>query len=145
MSWQFTQWGMKPEEVLDASAEPLEDASAETGFGPEASMESQLGQRALLRSAWSAGEFRFTVYFFFDERRNLSSVKLLLSDSSQSRALQLALIQRYGSAECEGHEYFDFLRWNTTSEVISFFGPISDEVPCNVVYVAINTWATARL
>ncbi len=85
--WQFTRWGMTPEQVQAASP------TVQLGENRSASSSAS---RVLASAPYSANGMSFDVRFGFDAGRRLNKVSLELADLSQCTALNAALRSVYG-------------------------------------------------
>ena len=89
--WEYTSWGMSPEQVLAASAgkasknDDVEERSTDDAFG-------------LLKAPHNAGKFKFEVIFLFDKVSNkLTTVNLQLMNHNVGHDLHGALMTKYGA------------------------------------------------
>jgi hypothetical protein len=90
--WQYTKWGMTPEQVLAASKGKLRRCSVDACKG-----QATDNTAAQFYGEYVAGEFFFTVYTMFDKRSNkLTSVNLILSDPAQGDSLVGSVRAKYG-------------------------------------------------
>jgi hypothetical protein len=83
--WQFTKWGMTPEQVIAAS-------------GGQASAVSPTGSTAastLARMPFASGDLQFTASFVFDPARRLNMVRLEQTKGSGKVAYD-ALVAKFG-------------------------------------------------
>ncbi|HVT59301.1 MAG TPA: hypothetical protein VHR45_12975 [Thermoanaerobaculia bacterium] len=133
--WQYTKWGMTPEQVIKAahskSRQITRLVERQQGAAEDA---GRVGQKALLSGEWSSGRFEFEVHFFFNPRRKLASVELTLANSEDEHVLANELTKRYGVPEDSGSVAGEFHRWRTQTEEIWFFGTIGAGFPTRVVY-----------
>jgi len=84
--WQYTTWGMSPEQVIAASK-----GAAELGSG-EMSVQGDAKKGAVGR--YAAGDYQFSVNFWFGSA-GLSTVSLTLRSDVQCRGLQRDLLAKY--------------------------------------------------
>lgn len=84
--WQYTTWGMTPEQVVAASA-----GAAELGSG-EISAQGDAKKGAIGR--YSAGDYQFSVSFWFNST-GLSTVSLTMRNDVQCLGLQRDLLAKY--------------------------------------------------
>src|SRR5215472_17354015 len=89
--WQYTRWGMTPEQVMAASAGQLK-ACDEACKGQDTNI-----QIARFLGPYQSGLFKFTAYMLFDRRSNtLAQVTLGLNQPNDAGALIGALRLEYG-------------------------------------------------
>ena len=103
--WQYTRWGMTMDEVVVASkgraTRPKKPNTVEDG--------SILN---LLSAPYTANRLKFKAEFWFaEEDRRLSSVRLSLIKISQCPDMRGALTNVYGPAEKSKTSLGEFLRW----------------------------------
>ncbi|MQX45741.1 hypothetical protein [Sinorhizobium medicae] len=103
--WQYTRWGMTVDEVLVASkgkaSKPKKPNTVEDG--------SILN---LLSAPYNVNRLRSKAEFWFSEEdRRLSNVRLSLMKISQCPELRGALTNVYGPAEKSKTSLGEFLRW----------------------------------
>ncbi len=122
--WQFTKWGMTPEQLMkkapvSVTKVPAEERSQHEGLTTEG------GMIPLLQSDWNSGSFRFHVCYRFDAGKHLSAIDLEILDDSQATDVANALTGKYGKPESEsGPGYMLASRnWTTQDETIEFLGP----------------------
>jgi hypothetical protein len=89
--WQYTRWGMSPDEVLAASKGQLKRCDAKACLGRDTGSD-----RALLFGSHSSGEFKFDAFANFDKANKLSRVHLNLINPELGSTLVDALRLRYG-------------------------------------------------
>jgi len=111
-NWQFTKWGMTPEQVIAASAGKASMTSAENSRGRSAG-----SLTAKVEMPYSVGEFEFRADFSFDQNNQLAEVTLQLETGTMS-ALRVALEQKYGAALPHGN-------WHSEGDEIILF-PIGE-------------------
>jgi hypothetical protein len=93
--WEFTKWGMSPEQVVQASngqARP-----------PRPDIPS-----VLLTQDWQSGQFLFAVEYFFEKRaggQRLTRIQLLLKNTELRDEVLADLKRKYGTprGELKGH------------------------------------------
>lgn len=90
--WQYTRWGMSPDQVIAASGGKARVATAD-----EASRYARLaGMTARAIGDYQTEEMRFSVEFHHDTTGALQLVALTLRDWSGNNRLREALLARYG-------------------------------------------------
>lgn len=112
-NWQWTQWGMTGEEVRAAAPTKVVPTTPEERSANSMSDGSQI---ALLSGRYSAGDFKFIVYFLFNDN-GLKCVSLKLADPSKSPALLSALIAKYGEGKDLTDQYMIGRRWTADDQV----------------------------
>ena len=94
--WQYTRWGMKPEEVVQASG----------GIGVKETKpqrHSTETEIALLVAPYTTGRFTFRARFLFNKTTGgLARVHLDLINVKLCNDLHGALVSRYGEPSSEG-------------------------------------------
>lgn len=85
--WQYTKWGMTPDQVVAASK-----GTAELGSGE---MSAQGDAKKGATGRYAAGDYQFSVNFWFNGT-GLSAVSLSLRNDAQCLALQRDLLAKYG-------------------------------------------------
>lgn len=107
-NWQFTKWGMTPEQVIAASGGKASMTSAENLRSRSAG-----SLTAKVEMPYSVGEFEFRADFSFDQNNQLAEVTLNLKKGTMS-ALRVALEQKYGAALPRGN-------WHSEGDEILLF------------------------
>lgn len=98
-NWQFTSWGMTPEQVQQASGGT---ARPTTPDEKKAYTYSDQGIAAEETMPYTAGDLSFTAYFLFGAR-GLQGVSLKLNGGeAQSQELQHTLVDKYGTPPVRG-------------------------------------------
>jgi hypothetical protein len=145
--WQYTKWGMTPEQVIKAAHSRSKQVARLVDQQQKAAEDAgRVAQKALLSGDWSSGRFQFEVRFFFDSHRKLASVELTLANSENEGDLINELTKRYGAPVASDSSVMEFRRWRTPTEEIWFYGgmgptpPVgaratSPAIPASVVYV----------
>ena len=113
--WQYTQWGMTPEQVMAASAGQLKICD-EACKGLDTDL-----QIARFRGPYQSGPFKFTAYMLFDRRNNtLAQVTLDLNQRNDTDALIGALISNYGTpVAIDFSEPIRFIMWRNSIDEIN--------------------------
>jgi hypothetical protein len=89
--WQYTRWGMTPDQVMAASTDQLK-ACDEACKGQDTNI-----QIARFFGPYQSGPFNFTAYMLFDRQNNtLAEVTLDLNQPNDAGALVDALKLKYG-------------------------------------------------
>jgi hypothetical protein len=98
--WQYTRWGMKPEEVVEASGNVAVP-------DPNSKAHSTDSANAVLVAPYTSGRFEFRASFLFDKKSGLLGwVNLSLLDPSLCPNLYGALYSRYGKPESQSKSPF---------------------------------------
>lgn len=100
--WQYTRWGMSPEDVMAASAGI---ARANDDRGKDATGVF----RALLKADYDALGHEFTAYFGFDANNQLVHIGLEPNDPSQCGAIRADMLSTYGPPEHTAA--WDLMKW----------------------------------
>lgn len=124
--WEYTRWGMTPQQVVDASAGSAAPIATEESEGKKLVPE---GTPPALKSAWRTGDFRFTAYFYFDDSDALTRVILDLEDGDD-RGVMGALVERYGEPFRQAStwsrrsgpdlSFTDMAAWQTPTDQIGY-------------------------
>lgn len=128
--WQYTKWGMTPDEVIAAS----NGAASESTPSPD----SEPSEIVTLASAdYVASGYEFWVSFGFSADRRLSEVSLSLRDSDKCVYLADALDRRYGRPVSREGGLLTVITWHEpdsgNSSELQVFG--DDEIIwCHLVY-----------
>jgi len=102
--WQYTSWGMSPEQVVRASAGEARLISDQDKPG-----ERILGDVEKVRGHSTSGSLRFDTQFFFDSNNGLSLVILTLQGDPRQNypILETALLGKYGAPIEDKFSRFD--------------------------------------
>lgn len=93
-NWQFTQWGMSVEEVIQAGNGSVERYRGMPLIYPRGTIDSE----ELLKSEFEAEGILFDAYFLFDEKnKKLVEVILIAADKSKCSILLPRLLIIYGA------------------------------------------------
>ncbi len=112
-NWQFTTWGMTPDQVTGA-------AHGGTHLVDPSTRDSIDGDRILLEAPYSAGAFNFAAGFAFDSANHLDRVHLVLQ-SGDAVALRAALLKKYGDPQHADPDFEAFggrIVWVTSADEI---------------------------
>lgn len=112
--WQYTRWGMTPEQVMAASTGQLK-ACDKTCKGRDTSI-----QIARFLGPYQPGPFKFTAHMIFDTRNNaLAQVLLDLNRPNDTDALIDALMLKYGTPiAADLSEPIQIMTWHNSTDVI---------------------------
>jgi hypothetical protein len=112
-AWQYTTWGMTPDQVIRAAHAGMNEVDPSTRSSVD-------GDKILLETPYAAGTFNFTAGFAFDSTNHLDRVRLVLQ-SGDAAELHVALAKRYGEPKHEDSDFDAFggrITWITAAETI---------------------------
>lgn len=89
--WQFTKWGMTPEEVSASSHGELQPT--------QPNERENRGGLPLLKMEYQSRDFRFSAKFVFNKQRRLSAVILDPLDMGECGQIQQSVLSQYDKAE----------------------------------------------
>lgn len=113
--WQYTRWGMTPEDVARAAGNAAVSTSAE-----EIKKWRHGDLTPLNKAAYRTDKFRFTAIFYYTPERRLQEVALQLEDGD-ARELLFAMRDRYGAPVREQLEgLLQFMVWELPDEIVRF-------------------------
>lgn len=114
-NWQYTRWGMTPEQVMAASTGQLK-ACYDACKGQDTNI-----QIARFLGPYQSGPFNFTAYMLFDRRSDtLAQVTLDLSQPSAASALIGALGRQYGEpAVTDYSKSMEVIMWRNSTDDIN--------------------------
>ena len=121
--WEWTTWGMTPDEVIAAS-----DGTA-TAAEPDPS-KSLGGFDLRAEGSWSKNGFSYTAGYYFDAAGGLSFVALTLTEPARCGELRAALAEDLGPPQ---HSVKVADRWTEKDDAISVNDAALIEV-CRLVY-----------
>jgi hypothetical protein len=118
--WQYTRWGMTPEETLAASKGKLKRCD------PCDIQTNDTAAAAQLFGPYQSGEFNFTAFAFFDKRTNkLAHVTLKLTTPEKGLDLIGTLRIRYGEPAMQSTSAVMILFvWREPKDQISIAGGV---------------------
>ncbi|HEY0833899.1 MAG TPA: hypothetical protein VGE72_08335 [Azospirillum sp.] len=142
--WQYTRWGMTPDEVKAACACTMDVLT------PEEIQQYTYGKgRALLKTTYTSGEHRFTARFVFGKSDGLlSRVELLLNADSDVFSLKRDLLEKYGKpSEEKKTKFSEMYWWHTPSGRVYYFlaGSIKTGFSGHIEYYAPRTSSVGGL
>lgn len=113
--WQYTKWGMTPEQVVAAS----KGAATATTDEERRQFSTTDGKSvALVKARYTSGSYQFDVHFLFDDGK-LSLVSLNLDESDEG-LLAGDLTAKYGPPiDHSRSDIVEVTKWQTPSEDIS--------------------------
>ena len=116
--WEFTKWGMSPEQVVQASKGQARPP------GPEEDISS-----VLLTQDWQSGRFLFTVSYIFKKDaggQRLREVKLQLRNTQLRGQLLDALKKKYGTSKEERKGPINLVEWQHSGDSIHYLTDLKD-------------------
>jgi hypothetical protein len=114
-NWQYTKWGMSPEQVVSAS-----HGIATVTSDQERRSNDPVGSTdtTLLSAPYQSGSYKFTAYFYFSKESRLSFVELHLV-SGDSNSLIGSLRNKYGNPTSEDNSsVLTSLSWDVGPDLI---------------------------
>lgn len=111
--WEWSKWGMTPDEVAAASKGTVKTVAAD-------SSKSISGWDLDATGAWTQYDFSFTANFFFDAAsKGLMAVALDLPDAKKCGDLRKALVAAYGApANTQETENISVLDWTAAGNAV---------------------------
>jgi hypothetical protein len=152
--WEYTKWGMTPQQVVSASRSLTRKSS---DLHPDSD-----GNVTKLVAPYQSGKFSFEAQFGFDATDRLSSVTLVLNDKSAGMGtdmdmgadmknmdkgvchdLQLSVKSAYGPPQGGGaaHMQYGIETWRDQNNKNNVTYTVLDGVGCYVQYSAIKAAA----
>jgi hypothetical protein len=150
--WEYTKWGMTPQQVVSASRNLTRKSS---DLRPDSD-----GNVTKLVAPYQSGKFSFEAQFGFDATDRLSSVTLVLNDKSAGmdmdmgadmknmvkgvcHDLQLSVKSAYGSPQGGGaaHMQYSIETWQDQTNKNKLTYTVLDGVGCYVQYSALKSAA----
>jgi hypothetical protein len=150
--WEYTKWGMTPQQVVSASRNLTRKSS---DLHPDSD-----GNVTKLVAPYQSGKFSFEAQFGFDATDRLSSVTLVLNDKSAGmdmdmgadmknmdkgvcHDLQLSVKSAYGPPQGGGaaHMQYSIETWQDQNNKNNVTYTVLDGVGCYVQYSAIKAAA----
>jgi hypothetical protein len=128
--WQYTKWGMTPEQVIDASGGSVSKIPEE-----QQKERSRSGFLGKLSGSYTTGDFHFGVDFQFSKNK-LEMIALTPTEYDRCKRLQSALLAQYGSPwENRSDRYGPNLIWldRAHGNTISFSHVPSVSL-CHILY-----------
>jgi hypothetical protein len=118
--WQYTKWGMTPEEVIAAAQKAGEEPPK--WITDEAEKNNY---HALLKGAYHSGKYVFTAYFHFnDDTKRFESFTLYLQDIEIGFSLFHDMVKLYGKPYTVDRTLASvgwiITKWHTTSDEIAY-------------------------
>jgi hypothetical protein len=103
-NWQYTRWGMSPDQVIAASKNKAHTASDPAMHGTDEA-------RNLLDGKYQSQGFDFDINFLFDPSNKLSHVNLHLVTPADCPKLQGRLSNIYGPPKTSATPIVSFAKW----------------------------------
>lgn len=134
--WQYTKWGMTPEQTIAASGGTAVSTTEEEKRSQSPANKSG---EALVKAPYQSGDFQFNAYFIFRKDR-LVAVSLGLKDSTITSAYLLSSIQlKYGKPLSETRDSaYSVLTWRNQDEQITIM-TIGKGESLSINYQALRT------
>lgn len=134
--WEYTKWGMTPDQVVKAS-----NGAVKTMPPGQRMKSSAMHFENGASGSFTKGALRFAVNFDFDEKsQGLVCVRLTLLDQAQSAAFKEALTKSYGPPQGGSNAGLDMLSW-TPGDVIEYIamaGVSAEARHCKKGYGVLN-------
>lgn len=125
-SWQYTKWGMSPEQVRGASGGKASETTSEERVGKGSSGSNGTDGPSLV-APYSSGKYVFDAFFYFDAANRLSKVTLELRDPSLGAELLGSLRGKYGKPMDESeNQYTHFAVWHKDGDLIGYLAVVSE-------------------
>lgn len=126
--WQYTKWGMSPEQVIKATGGKAEANNDEGRNNPQA--------KALLQTPYATERFDFLAVFMFNRKSNrLQYVSLELTEPARCGEAIEQLKDRYGSPlDDTGPGLVHRLTWRDTQQGNSVEATQIGDRMCHVMY-----------
>lgn len=102
--WQYTRWGMSPEQVVAASDNTVRPAK-------EIVKTTDGQQTKMLEGTYQTGAFSFQSAFYFNLQNQLSAVQLSLRNVSDCPSLWGTMQTSYGPPEVSKISLGQFAKW----------------------------------
>lgn len=122
--WQYTKWGMKPDEVVAASGGKAVRTTSEE---KKAHSSPDAKDEPLLKAPYQSGRYQFIAFFHFDKKKGrLTSVDLELQNPELGYDLLGSLRQKYGKPLSEQEDkYLNLVVWHQKTDQVSYVGVVS--------------------
>jgi hypothetical protein len=116
-NWQFTTWGMTPDQVIAASggkAQAVSNAEARGHSLLSASLFDKLSM------PYDTGMLHFNADFLFNPKGELAAVNLRFKGSlSEGAQLKAAMVSKYGEPNDRSHSYVvSTMNWLTDGDIV---------------------------
>jgi hypothetical protein len=121
--WQYTKWGMSPEQVVKASAGAVMLTAARP-IG-EGSADDRSGLEMRAEGTFAAGPLHCDVSFGFDAAGRLAFVTYSIDDPARNGLLKEWLVRRYGQPQSRQGPENDVETWTWSS-------PGQDSIELNI-------------
>ena len=126
--WQYTRWGMSPEQVVAASRGAVQ-------LGPPPSGKTYDGLTGRARGVHNEAGASFDVYFHFDARVGLARVALERTGGADCAALHnrlLGALGRPASSTRQSYATIDQWRDRARGNVVGYV--LVAKLPCTITY-----------
>jgi hypothetical protein len=126
--WQYTRWGMSPEQVVAAS-----NGMVQLGPPPQGKTYDNLTGRALGKHERDGATF--LAFFHFDAANGLAKVALERSGGTACAALQGALVAQLGPpAKSTRNNFATIEEWRDTARGNLVRYVLVGDLPCTITY-----------
>jgi len=150
--WQYTKWGMTPEEVVAASNGLATEVSPEEKGKGGGALNDLENTEVLLKAPHEAGRYKFTASFCFDKvGHRLSAVQLILDKERLSPLgveLLASLGQKYGTPVTKKESLLlQRIEWRAENETVIYIRLGSADSPLGILveYAPIKTKENEKL
>ncbi len=152
--WEYTKWGMTPQQVVSASKNLATEAS---DLRPDSD-----GNVTKLVAPYQSGKFSFEAQFGFDATDRLASVTLVLNDKSAGMDMDMGADTKMDQGACydllvsvntaygppqgggSAHMQYSIETWQDQKNKNNVTYTVLDGVGCYVQYSAIKSAAAAE-
>lgn len=126
--WQYTRWGMSPEEVVAASRGAVQ-------LGPPPSGKTYEGLTGRARGVHNEAGATFDVYFHFDAQFRLARVALERTSGTACAALHRRLLAQLGQPAKSTRQSFATIdQWRDHARGNSVGYVLIGKLPCTITY-----------
>lgn len=141
--WQYTMWGMTPDQVVSASSGAAVAVDGKRGMNMD-----KPDIEAKLSAPYQAGSFAFDAVFSFTKKGEaLARVQLWPKDKAQCSQLQTELGTKYGKpihAKADSLLRSAYWKDEATNNMVSFT-VVGGFITCYVSYDPVSTAASSAL
>jgi len=126
--WQYTRWGMSPDQVVAASGGAVQ-------LGPPPSGKTYDGLTGRARGVYQEGGASFDAYFHFDQANGLSKVALERTGGTACAAIHAGLVARHGQPAKSTRQSFATIdQWTDAARGNRINYVLVGELPCTITY-----------
>jgi hypothetical protein len=117
--WQYTKWGMTPEQVIAASGGKAVETTAEEQKGKHRPAGAKTD--VPLKAPFESGRFRFLAFFYFSAPGGrLVGVHLELINSELGAELLESLRQKYGKPDIDLKRSVSRVAWRASGDEVTY-------------------------